>query len=310
MPKADEFKNDRLSAGGEIDKLNPWKAPPKQTLTGWQPVFSESQLPQVELTDQLLKAKAQLQQETTKRKQAEKKLSECRNEVRTLTSELAMTEERQRHRLAQDLHDTVAQCLAGCRYKLETLQADSVVDFRHRPVDECIDFIDQAIKQTRLLMFEFYPWILDESGLETALRSLAQRVQQAHGIQVECIGDDTTDSLGKDKRVLLFRATRELVINVVKHAKAKHVTISIRSAKNQIRINVADDGIGFDIAGIADQQEKNHGFGIFSIRERVGRLGGRLELISHPGKGTRAAVVIPGQSNQNPRVSHPLKSFR
>jgi signal transduction histidine kinase len=210
-----------------------------------------------------------------------------------------MTEERERHRLAQDLHDTVAQCLAGCRYKLETLQADSVVGSRHGQVDECIDFIDQAIKQTRLLMFEYYPRILDESGLETALRSLAQRVQQAHGIQIECIGDGTTDSLGKDLRVLLFRAIRELLINVVKHAKAEHATISIRSAKNQIRVNVADDGIGFDIAGIVDQQEMKNGFGIFSIRERVGRLGGRLELISRPGKGTRAAVEIPGQWNQN-----------
>lgn len=306
MPKADKIKNNRPCAGGEIDKLNPWKTPSSKTHTGLQPAVSESQLPQMELNEQLLKAKAQLQQETAKRKLAEKKLSKCRNEVRTLTSELAMTEERQRQRLAQDLHDTVAQCLAGCRCKLETLLADSVVGFGHGQVDECIGFIDQAIKQTRLLMFEFYPWILNELGLQTALRSLAQRIQQAHGIQVECIGDGPADSLGKDMRELLFRVTRELVINVVKHAKARHVTISIRSANNQIRIGVADDGIGFDVAGIADQQEKNNGFGLFSVRERVGCLGGRLELVSHPGKGTRAAVVIPGQWNQNPQIPHPF----
>jgi signal transduction histidine kinase len=290
MENTDKIKMDPRNAGCEIDDLNQWKSqPPMES----HHTLRESDLDMVEHTVQMLKAKAQVQQETAKRKQAEKQLRSCRNKVSALTSELRLSEERERHRLAQDLHDTVAQCLASCRFKLESLQTDLPEGTRHTRVDECIDFIDQAIKQTRLLMFEFYPWILDESGLEATLRSLAHRVQEAHGIQVECIGDGTTDTLGRDLRVLLFRTIRELLINVVKHAQARHVTISISSANNHIRINVVDDGIGFNIAGPSDERAKKNGFGLISIRERLARLGGRLNLTSNPGQGTRAAVVIP-----------------
>lgn len=291
MEIADKIKMNLLTAGYKFDELNPWKSrgpmEPRYALR-------DPELDKLRHTVQLLKAKAQVQQETAKRKEAEQQLRSCRNQVRALASELRLSEERERHRLAQDLHDTVAQCLAGCRLKLESLQADLPDGARQTRVGECIDFIDQAIKQTRLLMFEFYPWILDESGLETTLHSLAHRVQEAHGIQIECIGDGTTDTLKRDLRVLLFRTIRELLINVVKHARAQHVTISLNSANNQIRIDVVDDGIGFNTAGLADAQDKKNGFGLISIREGLGLLGGRLDLISNPGQGTRAVVVIPG----------------
>jgi len=296
MENMDKIKMDLLNAGYKFDELNRWK---QQRPMRMRSALPEPDLHTLELIVQLLKATAQVQRETAKRKQAEKQLRSCRNQVRALTSELQLSEERERHRLAQDLHDTVAQCLAGCRFKLESLQADLPADTRPAQVDECIDFIDQAIKQTRLLMFEFYPWILDESGLETTLRSLAHRIQEVHGIQVECSGDGTTNVLGKDLRVLLFRTIRELVINVVKHAQARHVTISITSAKDQIRINVVDDGIGFNIAGMVDTQAEKNGFGLVSIRERLGQVGGRLDLTSHPGQGTCAAVLIPAAMESN-----------
>jgi signal transduction histidine kinase len=291
MENADKIKNNLLNAGREEKR---WMPQNRQTLAGTQPEFSKPDLHAVELAVQLLKAETRLQGETAKRKQAEKKLRTCQNRVRTLTAELVVTEERERHRLAQDLHDTVAQCLAGVRYKLETLQENTISSSGNAQVGDCIDFIDQAIKQTRLLMFECYPWILHESGLEATLRSLAQRVQEAYGIQVACIGDGTPDTLDRDLRILLFRSIRELLFNVIKHAKAKHATISINRAKKQICITVEDDGIGFNIAETLAEQENKNAFGLFSIRERLGRLGGRLDLISLPGEGTHASVVVPG----------------
>jgi signal transduction histidine kinase len=249
------------------------------------------------LTLELLKVKAQLQQETARRKQAEKKLRTRRYQVRSLVSKLQLSEEQLRHRLAQDLHDTVAQCLAGCRLKLEALQVHWPVGINPAQLDECSDFVDEAINQTRLLMFECYPWILDESGLEATLRSLAQRVQQVHGIQVECHGDGSSGRLSRDLSVLLFRTVRELLINAVKHAQAKHVTISIGTANQQIGIDVVDDGTGFDISDMPGRWAENNGFGLASIRERIGELGGRLDLSSAPGHGTRVSVVIPAEEN-------------
>jgi signal transduction histidine kinase len=294
MENADKVKNKLIIDGFEIDEMNRLIKPSKQTFVGMQHGFSKPDLHEVEFAVQLLKSETRLQGETASRKQAENKLRTCRNRVRTLTSELVVTEERERRRLAQDLHDTVAQCLAGCRYKLETLQENMGSSSRAAQVGDCIDFIDQAIKQTRLLMFECYPWILHESGFETTLRSLAHRVQEAYGIQVECNGDGTPDTLDRNLRVLLFRTIRELLFNVVKHARAKHVTISISRAKNQIRIAVEDDGIGFNVAETAADPENKNAFGLFSIRERLGQLGGRLDLDSLPGEGTRASVVVPG----------------
>ena len=291
MENTGKLKLSMLDAGYKIDELNPWQSQGPMEL---RHALRDSELDTLEHTLQLLQIRAQLQQETAKRKAAEQQLCSCRNQVRALTSELGLREERERHRLAQDLHDTVAQCLAGCRLKLESLQADLLDGARLKRVGECIDFIDQAIKQTRLLMFEFYPWILAESGLETTLHSLAHRVQEVHGIQVECIGDGTSDRLDRDLSVLLFRTIRELLINVVKHARARHVTISLNSANNQIRMKVVDDGVGFNIADPADAQARKNGFGLISIRESLGRLGGRLDLISNPGQGTRAVVLIPG----------------
>ena len=295
MWDVDKTKNKPINGERKkIDEMHRLIAQSRQTPGGMLHSFGKSDLQAVELAVQLLKAETQLQGESGKRKQAEKKLHTCQNRVRTLTAELVATEERERHRLAQDLHDTVAQCLAGCRYKLETLQENMVSISSSAQVGDCIDFIDQAIKQTRLLMFECYPWILHESGLEATLRNLAHRVQEAYGIQVECNGDGTPDTLNRNLRLLLFRTIRELLFNVVKHARAKHVTISISRAKNQIRIAVEDNGIGFNIAETLAEQKNKNAFGLFSIRERLSRLGGRLDLVSLPGEGTRASVVVPG----------------
>jgi two-component system NarL family sensor kinase len=134
---------------------------------------------------------------------------------------------------------------------------------------------------------------LSEADIETALQSLAHRVQETHGIHVECIGDGVLKSLPKDTHILLFRIILELLMNVVRHANARHASISICREESQIRINVMDDGIGFNTADLARTPEKDTGFGLFSMRKRAVRLGGRLDLISHPGRGTRAVLVIP-----------------
>ena len=292
MENTDNFEHDLLCAGHKINELTRWQRPqPMKQQSG----LYEPGLQTLALSIQLLKANAQMQREAAKRKQTEKQLRACRNKVSVLESDMQLSEERERHRIAQDLHDTVAQCLAGCRLKLEILQAHLPAGIHSSQLDECIDFIEQAIKQTRLLMFECYPWIQEESSLEAALRSLAHRIQEVHGIQVDCRGDGSTDALGRELSVLLFRTARELLINVAKHAQAKHATISIATGNNQIRIDVVDDGIGFNAADMAGKGAENSGFGLASIRERIDELGGRLDFFSPPGHGTSVSVVVPAE---------------
>ncbi|MBW1710553.1 MAG: ATP-binding protein [Deltaproteobacteria bacterium] len=96
-----------------------------------------------------------------------------------------------------------------------------------------------------------------------------------------------------NKRITLYRATRELMLNVVKHARAKQMEVSIREENGHLRIEVIDDGVGFDTAGINSRLLGSESFGLFSVRERIRALDGGVEIVSTPGFGTTVALTVP-----------------
>lgn len=96
-----------------------------------------------------------------------------------------------------------------------------------------------------------------------------------------------------EARVLLFQAVRELMVNVVKHSQARNSSVYIRRDGNNIQIKVEDDGVGFDISKLESYLKENSGFGLFSIRERLNRIGGYIEVESKPDHGTRITLVAP-----------------
>jgi len=144
------------------------------------------------------------------------------------------------------------------------------------------------------LTFDLSSPILYELGFEAAVAVwLTEEVEEKHNIATEFEKDKQVKPLDDDVRVLLFRDVRELLINVVKHAQAKKVKVSVRKAGNQIHVCVEDDGWGFDPAKIRATAVKKGGFGLFSIRQRLEELGGELEIESAPGQGTRATLIAP-----------------
>lgn len=221
---------------------------------------------------------------------AEEKLVTYWDQLRSLASELVLAEERERRRIATDLHDRIGQNLATVKMKLGQACADvsdsSLVEVQH--------LLEQIISDTRSLTFELSPPILYELGLEPALEWLVERVHLRHGIRGSCLDDGEHKPLRDDVRVLLFRATRELVNNVVRHARAENLTISIAKEENHVRIDIEDDGVGFDSQNATDLStgDSTH-FGLFSVKERMDQLRGRLELTSTPGQGTKATLVAP-----------------
>jgi signal transduction histidine kinase len=122
---------------------------------------------------------------------------------------------------------------------------------------------------------------------------LHEEVQQKHEIKTEFEDDAQPKPLDDDVCVLLYRAVRELLVNVIKHANARHIKVSIRREKNNIRINVIDDGTGFISPTENFASNKQGGFGLFSIRERLSCFGGSIEIDSKPGHGTQVALVAP-----------------
>ncbi len=197
-----------------------------------------------------------------------------------------LSEESERRRLAVELHDQIGQVLAATKIKLGSLRKQISTAGLDEQCGEAIALCDQAIKFTRSLTSELSPPILYELGFEAALEWLARQHRERYGISVEMIDDRQPKPLSDDVRVLLFRAVRELLVNVSKHAQADSITISVAREASDIRVVVEDDGIGFDIS----KAKVGEGFGIFNIRERLELLGGSVDMKSEPGRGTQVIL--------------------
>lgn len=227
------------------------------------------------------------------RKQAEVKLLTYQGQLRSLASQLSLTEERERRRIAVELHDSIGNTLALCKIKLGALQ-ESLSSAGHAgKLDEIYELIDQAIQSTKSLTFELSPPVLHELGLELALEWLAERIQQQYGIAIDFENDRQPKPLDDDVQILLFQVTRELLVNVIKHAQAQNARVSICRDCDNIRLSVEDDGAGFDTSKIVSDPISTGKLGFFSIRERINHIQGDLEIQSELGHGSRITIVVP-----------------
>ncbi len=233
--------------------------------------------------------------EQTRRRQAEHKLLEYQKQLKRLAAQLALAEERERRRIASELHDQVTQSLALAKIKLDTLHASAA---SHQPLAQALEDIsgslEKAIQDTRSLTFDLSSPILHELGFEAAVAEwLNEQVRDKHGIATEFGDDGQPKPLDEDVRVLLFRNVRELLINVIKYANADKVKVHIRRIDDSIEVTVEDNGIGFDPMEARAMAAKRAEFGLFSIREGLEEMGGRFEIESKPGAGCKATMTTP-----------------
>jgi PAS domain S-box-containing protein len=232
-------------------------------------------------------------EDITEQKQVEGEIRTYQEQLRSLASELSLTEERERRRLATDLHDHIGQILALAQIKLGAIRELATSSSLTTPMDEIRRLIEQSIQYTRSLTFELSPPILYDLGFEPAVEWLAELIQSQHGMRIEVQrGERQPLPMDDEIRVLLFQTVRELLLNVVKHAQAQRAKVTIGREGNHIRIVVEDDGVGLSILPGAPLSSAR-GFGLFSIRERLKYLGGHLEVDSEPGRGTRVILTVP-----------------
>jgi len=232
-------------------------------------------------------------EDITERKLAEDKLLDYYERLRVLSSELSLTEQRERQKIATELHDRIGQSMAVSKIKLEALQKDLSLPEQSHSIKEIIELIDQLIYDTRSLTFELSPPILYILGLGAALEWLAEQFQEKHGIPVRITQKGEIKKLDNDMAFFLFRSTQELLINIAKHANAHMVRLNVRKMRREIHVDVEDDGVGFDTFKIEYPPNSSGGFGIFSIRERLNYLGGQFFIQSKPGRGTHVKMVVP-----------------
>jgi len=235
----------------------------------------------------------------TVRKEQDRRIQQHQRELATLTEELLLTEQRERRQLALLLHDSIGQSLAFSKREIGVLQK-SVPENLREALEYVKQQIDDSIRQTRDLTFELSPTTLYTFGLEAAVEELAEQMAETGGWRLHFEATEEDKPLSEQIQVLLYRASRELLTNISKHAQATGVLIRIDRVNGNLRMVVEDDGKGFEIARLEEIIHQQQGFGLFSIRERLTHVGGRFALESQPGQGTKVTLVAPlRQESQN-----------
>lgn len=250
----------------------------------------------------------------TERKKAEQDLRtlnrslEVRAEqLRRLTADLIRAEEAERRRLTQLLHDHLQQLLVAAKLRLSAVLPTLSADGARKSITEVQELLGQSIDASRSLTAEISPQILYDAGLPPALEWLSRWMEEKHSLIVDLDADPAADPPNQETRVLLFRGVRELLFNVTKHAGVNHARVTLRRLDDgAIRLLVADEGNGFD--PVERLIPGSSGFGLFSIRERMELMGGRLEIDSAVGQGTRVSLIIPpGREKQSSYSPFPVE---
>jgi len=199
------------------------------------------------------------------RKQAESQLLEYQKELRSMASQLSLAEERERRRIATEVHDHVSQNMAVCSMKLGALLESAPSARFAKDVGEIDAIIKQMINQTRALTFELSSPLLYELGLEAAVEQLTEQMQEQYEMRFNFAHDNQPNPLDDKVSVLVFQAVRELLVNSVKHSKARLIEVHMKRNDDYLYTSVEDDGIGFDTTQIYSHKKKTKGFGLFSI---------------------------------------------
>jgi PAS domain S-box-containing protein len=221
-------------------------------------------------------------------------LANYHHKLRTLTGQLSLAEEKERRRIATEVHDQIGQKLAFVKIKLSQLHSALSASEHAEPLHEIADLIGSIIEDTRSLVSELGLPILYELGFVPAVKWLAETYRRKHDLPVKVLDDGHPKPLGDDIKTVLFQAVRELLANVIKHARATQCEISLAITGNEeLTIEVEDNGNGFDVTRLGSPAEETDGFGLFSIRERLEPLGARFGIDSRPGAGTKATLVVP-----------------
>jgi len=234
-----------------------------------------------------------LRKKIAEHRETQKQFLASHEQLRALTSALITTEERERRLIATELHDHIGQTLAITRIKLQMLHALASYSGLAEALEEIQGFVVQAIKETRSLMTKLSPPVFYELGLNAALEWLMQYFEEQHNLKIAYRGKNNSISLDEDVQILMLQATRELLMNIVKHAGVKEAEVILRANGKQIKIDVIDHGAGFEVSKMGTPVDWRGGFGIFSIHERLRNLGGQLQIRSKRGQGTHFTLTAP-----------------
>ncbi|BCS34841.1 hypothetical protein TBR22_A40670 [Luteitalea sp. TBR-22] len=213
--------------------------------------------------------------------------------LQSLSRRLLTVQETERRSLARELHDEIAQALTAAKIALQALERfpdPAVLADRLR---DATRVVDDALGQVRALLLQLRPPMLDDLGLEPALRWLADQCGLRSGLRVVFECRTPIDRLPPAIETACFRVAQEALTNVIKHADASTVTLELERGPEALQLHVADDGRGFDVQGARSAARRGASLGLLGMEERAILAGGMIEWVSSPRRGTAVHVMFP-----------------
>jgi signal transduction histidine kinase len=228
----------------------------------------------------------------TERKRSEEVLLLNQEQLKCMAGELLQAEERERKRIASDLHDRIGQNLILSKIRLKRLTGELNGRAAALLIDDIVKLIDDSIQQVRSLTFQISPPLLYEVGLEVAVESLADRFFEDHGLKVDIRVNYESLLLGENLRVTLYQMVRELLLNIVKHVAPRDVLI-VFDKSDSLSIMVQDNGIGFNVEEVMSVKKSSKGYGLYNIKQNLELVNGSMTIDSSIGRGTRVVLNVP-----------------
>jgi len=240
-------------------------------------------------------AVTELMRDVTDRKEAEVQLEASREQLRSLSAHLESVREEERKKIAHDLHDETSQVITSLTALLEASVSNLPTSANKSRVllNKAQELSIQILDQIHRLIYQLRPTIIDDLGLAAAIRWLAESNLEVAGIKanLKVIGQEIR--LASELETTLFRVIQEAVNNIVRHAHAKSVNISLYFKKRAIRLCIRDDGCGFDVNEAIASKDRPRGLGLLGMKERIGLVNGTMNIRSCPSGGTEIDIKIP-----------------
>ena len=229
----------------------------------------------------------------TKRRRAEEQLKDFSRKLQVLSRRLVAAQETERRNIARELHDEIGQALTAIQLNLQAMLQSSGHRTLVSRVKESLEVVDHVLEQVHDISLNLRPLILDDLGLEPALRWFTARQAALVGLQTKFHADPLEQRLDPAIETECFRVAQEALTNVVRHAKAKIVTVELRKEAGQLHLQVHDDGLGFDVGAVRERAVRGASLGLLSMEERAVLAGGGLEFKSVPKRGTQVHAWFP-----------------
>ena len=229
----------------------------------------------------------------TRIKETEEELLKNQERLRDLGSQLAVSEEKERRRIAGMLHDKVSQLLAGAKIRLSVLASSTKDQKLVGDISHIKDLVHEAIQESRLLTTDLSPPILYELGFIQAVEWLMDKYNSEYQLRIAFTRKCNEPDLSEEVQVILFRGLNELLHNVVKHANTEYVEICLDVIEEEVVLSVRDHGVGFSTEDYWNNYRTTTCLGLFNLKERLFYVRGRLELESCPGRGANITMAVP-----------------